>query len=278
MIRIIKTYDECRDFASDIQNDPNFSDPMLTNEEQIQNNLIKSIERTDRYCVFGIYRKDQIIGLFAFLVLRDEHYIEMLVGLSREKEAYLEMFHYVEQCYPGYSADFVFNPGNYILKELLEPRKADFEPELQKMVLGTPVLGLDTTGVELLSEKYTEQYCAIHYKDMYWTGEKVVQAQDRFRTLLAIHDGKVVGYMDVTYIYKENEPTDLFVLEDYRTIGYERKLLAKAVELNQPNGMMTLLEVNDEQAISLFESMGFAKVQGQNNLTVHWKVPNNQKI
>lgn len=273
MIRIIKTYDECRDFAFGFNDDPNFSDPMLCHEEQLQNNLVKSIEKPDRHCVLGIYREEQMIGLFAFLVLRDEQYIEMLVGLSREKEAYLEMFHYLKHHFPGYSADFVFNPGNFILKELLELRNADFEPEQQKMVLGTPVLGLETTGVELLSEKYKEQYCAIHYKDMYWTGEKVVQAQDRFRTLLAIQDGKVVGYMDVTYIYKENEPTDLFVLEDYRAIGYERKLLAKALELNQPNGMMILLDVNDGHAITLFESMGFAKAQGQNNLTAHWTVP-----
>lgn len=273
MIRIIKTYYECREFASGFQGDPDFSDPMLCHEEQLQNNLVGSIEKPDRHCVLGIYREEQMIGLFAFLVLRDEQYIEMLVGLSREKEAYLEMFHYLKHHFPGYSADFVFNPGNFILKELLELRNADFEPEQQKMVLGTPVLGLETTGVELLSEKYKEQYCAIHYKDMYWTGEKVVQAQDRFRTLLAIHDGKVVGYMDVTYIYKENEPTDLFVLEDYRAIGYERKLLAKALELNQPNGMMILLDVNDGHAITLFESMGFAKAQGQNNLTAHWTVP-----
>ena len=212
MIHIIKAYDECRDFASSFNGDPYFSDPMLCHEEQLQNNLIKSIEKTDRYCVFGIYREEQMIGLFAFLVLRDEQYIEMLVGLSREKEAYLEMFHYLEQCYPGYSADFVFNPCNYLLKELLESRNTDFEPEQQKMVLGAPVLGLDPSGVELLCEKYIRQYCAIHNKDMYWTGEKVAAAQDHFHTFLAIHNGKVVGYMDATYTYDENEPFDLFVL------------------------------------------------------------------
>lgn len=273
MIRKIKTYNECREFASSFQGDPNFSDPMLCHEEQLQNNLVGSIEKPDRHCVLGIYREEQMIGLFAFLVIRDEHYIEMLVGLSREKEAYLEMFRYLKHHFPGYSADFVFNPGNFILKELLELRNADFEPEQQKMVLGTPILGLDTTGVELLSEKYKEQYCAIHNKDMYWTGEKVVQAQDRFRTLLAIHDDKVVGYMDVTYIYKENEPTDLFVLEEYRRMGYGRKLLAKALEMNQPNGMMLLVDIDNDPAIRLYESMGFAKVQGENNLTAHWTVP-----
>ena len=274
MIRIIKSFDECRDFASSFQGDPNFSDPMLSDEEQVQCNLIYAIDRTDRY-VLGVYQDATMIGLFTFLVLRDEHYIEMLVGLSRNKEAYLEVLHYLEQCYPGYSADFVFNPGNYLLKELLDLRNAECEPEQQKMVLGTPALGIDTTGVELLSAQYTEQYCAIHNKDMYWTGEKVVQAQDRFRTLLAIHNGKVVGYMDVTYTYNENEPFDLFVLEEYRRIGYGRKLLAKALELNQPNGMMLLVDVDNDPAIRLYESMGFTKVQGQNYLTAHWSVPEN---
>lgn len=275
MIRIIKSYDECRDFASSFQKDPNFSDPMLCDEEQVECNLIKSIEKPHRHCVLGVYNDDQMIGLFVFLVLRDEKYIEMLVGLSRDKEAYLEVLHYLEQCYPGYIADFVFNPGNYLLKELLDFRNAEYGPEQQKMVLGIPVLGIDTTGVELLSDQYAEQYCAIHNKDMYWTGEKVAQAQDHFRTFLAIHDNKVVGYMDVTYTFKENEPFDLFVLEEYRRMGYGRKLLVKALEMNQPNGMMLLVDVDNAPAISLYESMGFTKVQGQNNLTAHWSVPEN---
>lgn len=272
MIRIIKTYEECRDFAFGFYGDPIFSDPMLTNEEQIQNNLIKSIDRAD--CrVLGVDRDGQMVGLFAFLVIPDEKYLEMLVGLSRDRDAYLEIFHHLEQCYPGYQADFVFNPGNFLLKELLESKCAEFEPEQQKMVLDTPVLGVDTTGVELYSEKYAQQYFAIHNKDMYWTGEKVVTARNKFRTLLAIHGSKVVGYMDVTHCFDENEPFDLFVLEEYRRRGYGRKLLAKALELNQPNGMMLLVDIDNDPAIQLYESMGFARVQGQNNLTAHWTVP-----
>lgn len=272
MIRIIKTYEECRDFAFGFYGDPIFSDPMLTNEEQIQNNLIKSIDRAD--CrVLGVDRDGQMVGLFAFLVIPDEKYLEMLVGLSRDRDAYLEIFHHLEQCYPGYQADFVFNPGNFLLKELLESKCAEFEPEQQKMVLDTPVLGVDTTGVELYSEKYAQQYFAIHNKDMYWTGEKVVTARNKFRTLLAIHGSKVVGYMDVTHCFDENEPFDLFVLEEYRRRGYGRKLLAKALELNQPNDMMLLVDIDNDPAIQLYESMGFARVQGQNNLTAHWTVP-----
>lgn len=272
MIKIIKEYAECSAFAAEFQGDPYFSDPMLCSEEQIQGNLIKSIERPD-CCVFGVYCEGRMTGLFALLVLPNEKYIEMLVGLSRDKEAYLEMLQYLEQHWPGYCADFVFNPGNSILKELLDLRGAEYEPEQQKMVLGTPVLGIDTTGIEPLSERYMAQYCNIHNKDMYWTGERVAQAQERFHTFLAIRNGKVVGYLDVTYIFKENEPFDLLVLKEYRRMGYGRKLLAKAVEQNAPNGMMLLVDVDNVPAIRLYESMGFAKVAGQNNLTAHWTVP-----
>ena len=53
MIRIIKSYDECRDFVGCFHDDPNFSDPMLSDEEQVHCNLIYAIDRTDRY-VLGV--------------------------------------------------------------------------------------------------------------------------------------------------------------------------------------------------------------------------------
>lgn len=273
MIRKIKSVDACLDFVSGFYGDPEFSDPMLSNAEQMQNNLVKAIEKPEDHCVIGVFRKERMVGLFAFLILRDKRYCEMLVGLSRDKEAYQEMILYLEQHYPAYEADFVFNPGNHLLKALLESKCAEFWPEQQKMVLGTPVLGIDTTGVELFSEKYAQQYFAIHSKDVYWTGEKVVMARDRFRIILAICGGKVVGYLDVTCCFEENEPFDLFILEDYRRMGYGRKMLAKALEMNQHSGMMLLVDADNDPAICLYESMGFEKAANQNSLTAHWKIP-----
>lgn len=272
MICMIKSYDECRDFVSSFKDDVSFSDPMLTSEEQIQNNLIKAIENPEEHCVLGIYWNGLMIGLFAFLVIEDERYLEMLVGLSRDKDAYMEIFHYLERHYRGYDTDFVFNPGNFLLKKLLESKGAEFETEQQKMISVISVPEVDTTGVELYSEKYASQYFAIHNKDTFWTGEKVVAAQDCFRIFLAIHNDKVVGYMDATHCFDENELFDLFVLEEYRRMGYGKKLLAKALKMNEPNVMILLIEVDNGPAIRLYESMGFEKVQNRNNLTAHWKV------
>lgn len=276
MICKIKSVEACLDFVSGFYGDPEFSDPMLTNVEQMRNNLEKAIESPEKHCVIGVFQEKRMVGLFAFLVLRDERYCEMLVGLSRDRETYQELFLYLEQNYPAYDVDFVFNPENALLKEQLESKRAEFWPEQQKMVLGTPARGIDTANAELYSGKYAQQYLAIHSKDVYWTGEKVITAQDRFRILLAVCGDRVVGYLDVTCCFDENEIYDLFVLEDYRRMGYGRKMLAKALEMNRYSGMMLLTDADNDPAIRLFESMGFEKVKHQNSLTARWNIPPEQ--
>lgn len=272
MIKVLTSFDECREFAATFDGDVEFSDPMLCDGEQLHGNLIKAFDKPDRFDVLGVFRGDEMIGLFNFMVIRNERYAEMIVGLSRDGDAYSEVFDYLERNYPSYDVDFVFNPKNYLLTDLLRQKEADFEPEQLKMVWRPGELQVDTAGVEPLTDKYVQQYIGIHNRDMYWTGEKVAAARDKFRTLLAIREGEVIGYIDVTYRFDENEPYDLLVLPDYRRMGYGRKLLAKALEMNRPKGMMLLVDIDNQRAIRLYESMGFERKPEENNLTAHWKV------
>lgn len=62
----------------------------------------------------------------------------------------------------------------------------------------------------------------------YGAGEKAVTDSNQFRTIPAIGDSMVDGCLNVTIGYEENEINDLFVLEEYRRMGYARKLLAMA--------------------------------------------------
>lgn len=48
-----------------------------------------------------------------------------------------------------------------------------------------------------------------------------------------------------------------------------RAMLAKAIELNRPKAMTLTVNVDNFPAIALYESMGFARVDGQNSLTAH---------
>ncbi len=269
-IRPILSYEGCESFVESFYDDPGFSDPMLTCDEQLSSNLLNALRKPENHRVLGIYRAESLVGLFAFLVIEEEKYAEMLVGLSRDGEAYRAMLAWLKNHCRGYEIDFVFNPRNHLLRNLLMESNATFEPEQQKMVLGSHLPQGDTAGIELLSQRYAQQYFDIHNKEMYWTGEKVAAAQDRFRTLLAIQDGQVVGYMDVTHSFDENEPFDLFVLPAFRGRGWGRKLLTRAIQMNHPKGMMLLVEVDNPIAISLYTSAGFVKAPGPHYLTAHW--------
>ena len=272
MIQRLTSLDSCIEFIKDVNADPVFSDPMLATDEQWEINLLKSVDRPDKE-VLGVYQDDVLIGFFVFVITVEDRNLEMTVGLSRSAEAYIEIVDYLQNKYPGFQADFVFNPRNDLLRELLEQKGADFDPEQQKMTFSGKVPEVDTERIVPLSEEYMEQYAAIHNIDMFWTAEKVAKRPDRFNVFLAVDHGKVVGYIDVTNCYGENEIYDILVKEEYRRKGWGRKLLGKALKENEPNGMMLLVFVDNEPAIPLYESMGFVKVEGQNSVTAFWHMP-----
>ena len=177
MVKVLTSVAEYLDFANEINRDPDFSDPMLISEEQMRNHLLNAPTRQDCQ-VLGVFDGETMTGLFVFLVLEDESYLEMLVGLSRSLTACEEMLAWLKEHYQGWKADFVYNPGNRLLHGLLEQERAEFEPEVQKMVLKRDVPYESSHQIELYSEQYREGYRAIHDDNdgRYWTADKVIAA------------------------------------------------------------------------------------------------------
>ena len=272
MIRELETLEPYMDFIRDVNGDPCFSDPMLCTPGELEQNLLRAVEKpNDR--VLGVFRDEAIVGLFDFLILPDEKYIEMIAGLSRDADAWAEITDWLAGHFPGFEADFVFNPDNPLLRALLEKKGAAFDPVQHRMVFSGALPAADTRGVEPFSEPYRTQYLALHDDgSRYWTGEKVLAATKRFRVFLALKDGAVVGYLDVTHCFDENEPYDLFVREESRRKGWGTKLMAKALEMNRPNGMMLLVDADNPAAIRLYEKLGFARQPGQDSLTAFWHI------
>lgn len=268
MLKRLTNVNDYLDFVNEINSDPNFSDPMLRSEEQIWSNLLDAPNKPSHQ-ILGIFEEEEIVGLFVFLVVEEEAYIEMLAGLSRVAKAYEEMLAFLKENYKGYEVDFVYNPGNYLLHDLLRNEKSEFYAEQQKMVLKEAVSYKSDHQIQLYSPEYREQYISIHSNDGYWTADKVIDASDRFRIILAVENNEVVGYIDVTYKYDENEPYDLYVKEEYRNRGYGKAMLARAVELNRPKAMMFLVDADNTAAIALGESLGFRRSVGENSITAH---------
>ena len=214
-----------------------------------------------------------MIGLFSFLILEEERYIEMLACLSRSLNAYEEIGEHLQANYKRFQADFVFHPANALLRAMLTQRNAAFYTEQQQMILSDEHIVTDAAGIQPLSRRYKDQYLSLHGTDTYWTGDRLMEAGDRFRVLLAIDGDEVVGYIDVTVCYEDNEPVDLLVEGSHRRKGWGRKLLAKAIEMNRPKGMKLMVDVDNRPAIALYESLGFVKATGQNSQTATWHIP-----
>ena len=267
MLKVLTSAEEYMDFVHEMRKDPDFSDPMLKSEMQLRCNLLDA--PGGRSCqLWGVFQEGRIAGLFAFLILEEEAYIEMLAGLSRVESAYQEMLSYLRTNYKGYTADFVYNPRNYLLHRLLLAEEAEIDAEQQKMVLKREVPYESGHQIELYSAPYREQYLSMHTDGgRYWTAERVMDAPGKFRIFLAIEGGEVAGYLDVTYTHDENEPYDLFVKEEYRRKGYGKALLAQAIAHNKPKGMMVLLDAGDRAAIGLYEALGFVRSEGENSVT-----------
>ena len=272
MIRILSDLGPCMPFINGIKDDPVYSDPHFCTPEQQRANLFDTVGKKD-YLALGVFRNEALIGLFNFVIIEAERYVEMLIGFSRAYEAYEEIADYLAANYAGFQADFVFNPHNELLKRLLAERNAAFDPVQRRMTLADFRQKQDTEGIVPLSEQYFSEYSDLHGKDVYWTAEKVFQAPDRFRAFLAVEDGQVVGYVDVTHKFEENEVYDLLVREASRRRGWGRKLMEKALAENRPHGMLLFVDADNDPAIRLYQSLGFAFVPRGDNQTAFWQIP-----
>ena len=267
MIQEIQSFDEYEGFIRELAAHPLYSDPHFTYDKD---NLYRSLKTKDEYA-FAVLENGTTEGIFVWIVLPDDRYIEMLIGFTKKEEAFSEMLSYMERNYSGYQMDFVFNPQNTAISRPLKLKGAIFDPEQQKMILTGPTPNVSTNHIELLSDKWTKQYYDLHNTDTYWTADRILSAQDRFRVLLAIKDGQVQGYLDVQYCYEINEIYDLFIKPEAAQQGYELALLGKAIELNKPHQMMVVVDVDAKAEIELYTVAGFNRMEGQNSITASYQ-------
>ena len=267
MIQKIYSFDEYEDFISELANHPQYSDPHFSYD---RNNLYRCLKSKDKHA-FVVLENGIVKGLFVFIILPDDRYVEMLIGFTKVEEVFTEIIEYMENNYCGYQMDFVFNPLNTAIFKPLKLKGAIFEPEQMKMIQGGYVPNVSTNNIELLSDKWMKQYCDLHNTDTYWTGERIVSALDKFRVFLVVKDGQVLGYLDVQNCFDTNEIYALYIKPEAAFQGYELALLAKAIELNKPNKMMVVVDVDNKEEVDLYTAAGFTKLEGQNSVTAYIK-------
>lgn len=267
MVKEIYSFAEYEQFIRSLANNPTFSDPHFQYNEQ---NLYGSLEKENTRA-FVVIDGETVLGIFVWLILPKEIYIELLVGLTCAENAVRQMFQFMELEYPNHQIDFVINPKHTIFRKILKEKGATFGNEQVKLVWTTEVTSTHSSNICLLTPDREQEYRALHIDTGYWTAERILNAKDTFRIFLAMDAGKMIGYLDVTYHHKENEPYSLWVNERYKNQGYERDLLLAAVEMNHPNKMMALIDADAQDELAIYHSAGFQPVLGQNSLYVTYR-------
>ena len=269
----ITSFERYEKFIFELADDPLYYDPHFAYDKE---NLYAAPGKKDKFA-FAVLEDDSIRGVFVWLIIPVEKYIEMLIGFTKSREAFSAMLLYLEREFSDYKADFVINPKNTVLCEVLKTKGAVFEVERQNMIFTGILPDISTNNIEQYTEKWKKQYCEMHRKDTYWTAERIISASDRFRALLVIEDDQVQGYLDATYSFDKNEIYDLFVKPELSYRGYEsdlraKKLLVKAIELNGSHQMTVFVSVDASEEIGLYTAVGFEKAEGQNSLYASYKL------
>lgn len=233
---------------------------------ELVSRLNSYVTRRDHH-VFAVHDNDVLTGIFAFLILPDERYIELLEPLTENVSAACEMLEFIRSRYSGFNLDCVFNPENSAVSAALSDIGADFEPMQVSLRCSTTIAYNSNLDVQPLSEKYHDEYMSIHAKDCYWTAERVIASRGAFNVLIALEHEKVVGYIDFTVNADESEIFDLFVDSSVRSCRYEQALISYAVRCVAPKSVFVVVDENDTDMLSIYQSLGFDTVENGRMVT-----------
>lgn len=271
MIQVIGTEqtEAALDFARTFAQDAVFSAPMLQSGTQYREHLLAALSQSGGRRAYGAYDGTRLVGLFCFVILPQEQYLEMLVGLSRDADAYAQMLSRLREEFAGWRADFVFNPANILADAALRECFASFDPVQVKYLspaasVAAPardsVSSTFPAAVVPYTEAYREAYCALHDDtDRYWTAEKVLSEPALLCVLLALCNGAAVGYIECARVGNEEEIYDLFVIPHVRRNGIGRALLAAAAAQTDGRRLFALVGQDNAAARALFRAAGFSE-------------------
>lgn len=226
--------------------------------DEIQKEIVRILNQKDPSLLVIRDEDDSILGVFRVLAEPENKYHEMMWGFVRNRSAYKILFDYFRTAYSGYHLDAVVTKSNQVMYEEYQNQGLRFDDEEILMTLGHYTPKPVEAGIVKYSPEYEASYRAIHVDEgLYWTAERMLKALDKYNVFLAVADGEVVGYIEMTTGYDENEPIQLFVKEECRGKGYGRALLQTAIEANMPKKVILEVYANNAPALNLYLSLGF---------------------
>lgn len=215
--------------------------------------------------------ENTLTGVMALCVEPEEKYLQAVGGVFAHKNYRLvamEFYKYLKSHYSGYQFDAAYPEENkqaidFMISIGAKVLASEYEYRLHKHYF---TIQPETFYIIELNEKYHEGFKKIHNKshpDVYWTGERLLNALDKFDILIALDNSEVIGSVVTSSLSKKAEEIYFIeVKEDRHNHGVATSLLNKAIQKAFCNGteeLTVMLEKENAAAIHLFEKFGFRK-------------------
>lgn len=275
VVRQLQKPEEALPFVQHLLNG-GFQAPMLETPEQLKRNLLACLGHPQDL-VLGVERDGVLAGVFSIMAEPEESYLELMLALSEDEAACERVLTYLRQRYPGYTLDCVIHPACASMRNAFSAMGGRWEAVQQKLRWVQPTEPKPCTDallsvpceciIQPCDSTTHEAYTAMHTTDCYWTAQRVLAAPERFVPYVAVLLGQVVGYLDVTHGFAENEVYDWQVQESFRNRGIGAALLGEALRRSRGGSMIMLCSQQERAARRAAEKNGFRLVAGAESVT-----------
>jgi N-acetylglutamate synthase-like GNAT family acetyltransferase len=235
------------------------------------NDISKQFEKMlahphDRLLIFE--ENNQICGVLALLADPHEKYLEAIGGVFAERKYHLvakAFFDYIARSYSGYSMHAAYPEENEQAIKFMESIGAELEDSDYEMRIkkGEILVCCCCKDVMQLTERYFASFKEFHdaqHPNVFWTGEKLLDAQDKFRIHIVTENEKVIG--SVVTSRQTEEIFFIAVVDDKQESAYGKPLLLQAVQDAFADGaeeLLSMVERDNDSKINLFENLGFKR-------------------
>ncbi len=244
--------------------------PKFKSYKEMYEIFLKSINNRERR-LLACYEDGKILGSLNFILLEYDEFIQFIGGIFADGN-----YNYVAEKFVKYLRD------NYCGYEIYMGYPKENEQAIKFAELNGAILVESSFTMKLkeedfkvvvqcdevipLQSEYYNEYKIFHdkhNKGIYWNSKRLFEKIDLWQIYIIRDNEKIIAEIFLKVVGNLAEVFGLSIEEDYRSNGYEVKLLSKAVKDILEQGKDEILYFVEEEATDEFEAtlkLGFKQI------------------
>lgn len=203
-----------------------------------------------------------VLGYMELLIDTKEKYLQILVFFTKGEfntifDHYIE---YIKDLFKTYKLHYVVSDFNRESINYMEKIGASSDGvEVMIHVSKEEVIPRTTNNVKVMGKEHHLEFKKLHdslYNGAFWTGELILEDENRFNKLVIVNDNELIGYV-ITSALKRNEEEIYFVYSTDIECKLDLISCALIVAFETADTVQLLLEESEKNEIPILELLGF---------------------